>query len=62
MCVDLNSLVFILNFSSQLFIASKLAFSLREATAGTLPAVFTAVSSAKAADVVLVRFLVCGEK
>jgi hypothetical protein len=52
MCVDLESLVFILQFASQLYIASKLVCSLLEAIAGSLSVAITAVSSAKVADVV----------
>jgi hypothetical protein len=52
MCVDLDPLAFILNFASQLCIASELVCSLLEATAGSLSVAITAVSSAKVADVV----------
>jgi hypothetical protein len=52
MCVDLDPLVFILHFASQLCIASKLVCSLREAMAGSMSAAITALSSAKVANVV----------
>jgi hypothetical protein len=52
MYVDLDPLAFILQFASQLCIASKLVCSLLEAMAGSLSVTITAVSSAKVADVV----------
>jgi hypothetical protein len=52
MCVDLDPLVFILNFASQLCIASKLVCSLLEVMVGSLSVAITAVSSVKVADVV----------
>jgi hypothetical protein len=52
MCVNLDSLAFILHVASQLCIASKLACSLLEAMAGSLSVAVTAVSSAKVADAV----------
>jgi hypothetical protein len=52
MCVDLDPVAFILHFASQLCIASKLVSGLLEAMAGSLSVAFTAVSSAKVADVV----------
>jgi hypothetical protein len=52
MCVDLDPLVFILHFVSQLCIARKLVCSLREAMAGLLSVAITALSSTKVADVV----------
>jgi hypothetical protein len=52
MCVDLEPLAFLLHFASQLYIASKLVCSLREAMAGSLSVAIIAVSSAKVADLV----------
>jgi hypothetical protein len=50
--VDLDPLVFILHFASQLCIASKFICSLLEAMGGSLSVAITAVLSAKVADVV----------
>jgi hypothetical protein len=52
MCIDLDPLVFILHFASELCITSKLVCSLLEPIAGSLSVVITAVSSAKVANVV----------
>jgi hypothetical protein len=52
MSADLDPLVFILHFVSQLCIASKLVCSLLEVIAGSLSVAITAVSSAKVAAVV----------
>jgi hypothetical protein len=51
-CVDIDPLVFVLHFASQLCIASKFVYSLRDAMAGSLSVAITVVPSAKVADVV----------
>jgi hypothetical protein len=52
MCLDLDSLAFILHFARQLCIACKLVCGLLEAMAASLSVAIIAVSSAKVAYVV----------